>query len=299
MAGLRAEHGDSRAAAYEASVVGGDLERATVAELRHLAGGARNFGREQRSLQQARAVLPQDSGLPLVGAEQNDDGALTGGLIPPPVGAERAAPHRNGALEPVLAGAAASQDDQAAHRAGRQLRAAGALLEQIDLALLSQRDAVDQLGNRAPGPEARRGEDLAEQGRVGHGPGQRDGGLSCGPGALDTPLGAFHSSSPSSSAPSSAASGSLSACKLARYSARLGPASRGWRRIPMLSKMRRRCEAARPKPSRLTGSPWLMRASWASSSHSVAAARRARLNWASESVSRPPMSPMWRVTRSR
>src|SRR5262249_2341549 len=272
MAGLRAEHGDSRAAAYEASVVGGDLERATVAELRHLAGGARNFGREQRSLQQARAVLPQDSGLPLVGAEQDDDSAFTGGLIPPPVGAERAAPHRNGALEPVLAGAAASQDDQAAHRAGRQLRAAGALLEQIDLALLSQRDAVDQLGNRAPGPEARRGEDLAEQGRVGHGPGQRDGGRSCGPGALDTPLGAFHSSSPSSSA----APGSLSACKLARYSARLGPMSRGSRFRPRRWKARPNLSVSRPYSSRLISAPAAASPSMRSQAMLMVAQRRAR-----------------------
>src|SRR5262249_3943312 len=122
-------------------------------------------------------ILPQNPGLPLVRAEQNDDRAFTGALTLLPVGRERGAPHRHGALEPILAGTTAGEDDQAAHGLGRQLRAPGAFPVQINLALLGERDAVDELGNRAPRPEARRGEHLPEQVGIGHSPRERDGGL--------------------------------------------------------------------------------------------------------------------------
>jgi hypothetical protein len=101
-----------------------------------------NLGRQQRHAQQALAVFAQDRRLLLIGSNQDHDRALARALMLAPVGAERGPPHRHRAEKPILTSAPTSQQDQAQHRLGRQRRAAGAFLGQLDLARLTQRLAV-------------------------------------------------------------------------------------------------------------------------------------------------------------
>jgi hypothetical protein len=113
-------------------------------------------------------VAAQDRGLLLVGPQQDDDGAFASALMLPPIGTQRGAPHRDGREEPVLASAAAGQQDQPTYLAphfARRLEA-GTIPEEIDLALLGERQAVDQLRNDAPRPKAGAAERAAEQLRV-------------------------------------------------------------------------------------------------------------------------------------
>jgi hypothetical protein len=94
VATLRAEHRNGRAAAHQAGVVGGDLEASAVPEFGHLAGRAHNLSRQQRGPQQTFAVFPQNVGLLLVGAEQDDNRALACALVLPPVSAAQHATPR-------------------------------------------------------------------------------------------------------------------------------------------------------------------------------------------------------------
>src|SRR5271166_5090909 len=167
MTAFGTQHGDGATTTHQTRVVGGNLKRGAIPEFSQFASATRDLRSEQRRLQKARAVVAQDAGLLLISTEQDAHRAFAGRLILAPIGAERGAPHRNGAEETVLAGATASEEDQAAQLVALSILAAGALLKQLDLTLLAQRLAINQLGNYTPCPEARAGKCLTKQLRLG------------------------------------------------------------------------------------------------------------------------------------
>ena len=113
-----------------------------------------------------------------VGTEQQHDRLLAGRNVLAPIGTKRGPPNGDGRQEAILASPTSSEQDQAPHVAAglSAVAAAGALLEQLDLARLGQRQAVDDLRDHLPRPETQRFEGAAEQLAVGHRLAERDGG---------------------------------------------------------------------------------------------------------------------------
>jgi len=155
--------------ATQRRIIGCDLQHRAVLELDDVNCLAPDLALQGIDLQQALTVSPQDRSLLLVGAEQDNHRLFAGRKIFAPIGAGRGAPNCDGTHEAVFATAPADQQDEAAQclraRGGEKLGATGALPKEIDLALLGQRKAVNQLGQCSPGLETRCGEGLAEQGR--------------------------------------------------------------------------------------------------------------------------------------
>src|SRR5262249_13736207 len=128
VATLRAEHRNGTAATHQSRVVGRDLERGTVPELDHLARGTRHLRCQQRRAPQTFAVAPTDRRLLLVRAKQDPHRLLTCADVLAPVGAQRSAPDRAGAEEPVFPATSPAKQDQATHRLARDELAPSALL---------------------------------------------------------------------------------------------------------------------------------------------------------------------------
>jgi hypothetical protein len=101
---------------------------------------------------------------------------LTGADVLAPVLSQCRSPHPDCGKETILSTASANEQQHSTHRTMRLpiVGTAGAFLEQRNFARLGERDAVEQLGDDHPCPEALICERVAEPVGIGDRSGERD-----------------------------------------------------------------------------------------------------------------------------